>query len=122
MIKMTIGEIADRYTICKLKSERTDIDCREELSLLKCEIDQYKDINTYIEKLYTTNGSIWLLESDIRKGKEDLLGLEEVGRRAIQIRNLNAIRVQTKNDINLKYKEGFIEIKADHASQTTLQN
>lgn len=117
MIKMTIGEIADRYTICKLKLERSDVDCNAEFSLLQKEIDQYDDIISFIDYLYTINGSIWNLESDIRKGKEEILGLEEVGRRALQIRNLNSIRVQTKNEINQKYNEGFVEIKSDHASQ-----
>ena len=118
MIKMTIGEIADRYTICKLKSERTEVDCSAELSLLKQEVDQYTDIQLFIDELYKINGTIWTLESDLRKGKENILGLEEVGRRAIQIRNHNGERVRVKNEINIKYKEGFVETKVDHCSQS----
>jgi len=113
---MTIGEIADRYSICKLKSERTDLDCHEELDMLYQELSLYENIEIYIDQLYEINGSIWSLESDIRLGKEGKLGLEEVGRRAIKIRNFNGMRVQVKNTINSLYKEGFVETKSNHAS------
>jgi hypothetical protein len=117
-IPMTIGEIADRFSICKLKSERTDIDCSKELCLLEKELSHYPEISIYIDQLYEINGSIWHLESDIRLGKEGKLGLEEVGRRAIKIRNFNGMRVSTKNTINQLYNQGFFEQKSDHASQT----
>lgn len=50
------------------------------------------------------------------KGKENLLGLEEVGRRAILIRGKNKIRVGIKNEMVEKYEEGFKDIKMNHAS------
>lgn len=115
-MEISIGEIADRYSIVKLKSERTDVDCTTELSVLKNELDNIEGIYEFVEQLYKTNGDIWDLESDIRKGKEGELGLEEVGRRAIQIRNFNGIRIDIKNNINKKYNSGFFETKVDHAS------
>ena len=116
-MKMSIGDIVDRYSICKLKTERLGLDNSKELSELKSEIDLYDGINEFVDKLYDINGQIWDLESDIRKGNEDVLGLEEVGRRAIQIRGYNGIRVGYKNDINSKYNEGFVEIKMNHGSE-----
>lgn len=113
---MTIGEICDRYSICKLKKERTNIDCIEELSTLHQAIQNYDGLNIYIEQLLDINGSIWSLESDIRLGLEGSLGLEEVGRRALKIRNYNKMRVNVKNAINEIHKEGFQELKSDHAS------
>ena len=68
-----------------------------------------------IDALYEVNGAIWDLESDIRKGKEGELGLEEVGRRALKIRDLNAKRIQFKNDISERYGEDS-EVKGNHAS------
>lgn len=115
-IKTSIGEVCDRYSICLLKEERTDLDCREEISALMTVINSYKDITKYIDKLLTINGNIWNLESDIRKGKENILGLKEVGSRALQIRDLNKKRVECKNNINELFKEGFTEVKHDHAS------
>ena len=65
--------------------------------------------------LYDINGQIWDLEADIRNGKEGLLGLEEVGRRALKIRDLNAERIRLKNEI-AKEHGGFVEYKHNHAS------
>ena len=112
---MSLGEIADRYSIIKLKSERTDVDCKEEFDTLKNELNR-DEIYTYVDQLYEVNGRIWDLESDIRKGKEGELGLEEVGRRAIMIRDFNKERINIKNTINTIYKTGFIEKKINHAS------
>ena len=112
---MSLGEIADRYSIIKLKSERTDVDCKEEFDTLKNELNG-DEIYTYVDQLYEVNGRIWDLESDIRKGKEGELGLEEVGRRAIMIRDFNKERINIKNTINTIYKTGFIEKKINHAS------
>ena len=114
---MNIGEICDRYSICKLKKERTDLNCAKELNILLSAIQNYDGLDIYIEQLIDINGSIWDLESDIRKGKEGLLGIDEVGRRALKIRNYNSMRVHVKNTINDIHKEGFQEIKFDHASK-----
>lgn len=114
---MPISEIADRYSITLLKSERIEgVNLQDELNTYKQELDKYKDIQQYIDRLYIINGEIWDLESDIRKGKENLLGLEEVGRRAIIIRGKNKIRVGIKNEMVEKYEEGFKDIKMNHAS------
>ena len=116
-MKMPISEIADRYSITLLKSERIEgVNLEEELLTYRKELDKYQDIQPYLDRLYSINGEIWDLESDIRKGKENLLGLEEVGRRAILIRGKNKIRVGIKNEMVEKYEEGFKDIKMNHAS------
>lgn len=116
-LQMTIGEICDRYSICKLKKERTNINCDDEINLLLTAINCYENLEIYIEELIEINGNIWNLESDIRKGKEGELGLEEVGRRALQIRNYNGMRISVKNNINHLFNQGFQEIKSNHASK-----
>jgi len=116
-MKMPISEIADRYSIAILKKERANADNSGEISSLNNEIKNYPNIDRYIEKLIEINGKIWDLESDIRKGKEKELGLEEVGRRAIEIRGFNKIRVGYKNEMVNLYGEGFEDIKMNHASE-----
>ena len=100
---------------------KTRADNDIELKDLSEVIEDYKIINsqvieTYIDKLITINGEIWDLESDIRKGKEGELGLEEVGRRAIKIREFNKIRVGYKNIIVETFGEGYKDVKMNHAS------
>jgi chromosome segregation ATPase len=117
-MKMPISEIADRYSIVLLKHERIEnANLSKELKIYRKELDKYKkDIDSFIKRLYEINGEIWDLESDIRKGKEKLLGLEEVGRRAIHIREKNKKRISIKNEMVEKYEEGFKDIKMNHAS------
>jgi len=120
-MKMPISEILDRYSIAILKKERANANNELEINDLMGEIKNYlvKDneiISYYIENLILINGLIWDLESDIRKGNEDILGFEEVGRRAIKIREYNKIRVGYKNEVVKIYNEGYADIKINHGS------
>lgn len=114
-----ISEILDRYSIATLKKQRANADNDQELADLLEEINKYKSdvIEDFLNKLIEVNGKIWDLESDIRKGKEGELGLEEVGRRAIKIRELNKVRVGYKNQIVELFNEGYKDIKINHASE-----
>ena len=115
-MKMPISEVADRYSIALLKRERANAENQLEIDTLHEELDTYNNSLEFVIKLKEVNGKIWDLESDIRKGKELELGLEEVGRRAIAIRELNKIRVGYKNEMVKIYGEGFEDIKMNHAS------
>jgi hypothetical protein len=117
-MKISIGEMIDRYSICKLKSERGNLDNTKEMCDLLNEISTYEGTEIYLNQLYELHGKIWDLESDIRSGNENILGLEEVGRRAILLRDMNKIRIGIKNEINSKYNEGYVEIKVNHGSET----
>lgn len=120
-MKYPVSEMCDRLSILNLKSERlpqndeTEAQIKEFRQALFEDV-KHSDIAALTFELYTVNGKIWDLESDIRKGKEGDLGLEEVGRRALAIRDLNKIRIEFKNqiaDILGEHKE----IKGNHASQ-----
>ena len=109
-----MSEIVDRYTITKLKSERTSEDVAEELNAYRLEIDKCNDnkVNEYIKKLYDVNGRLWSTEGDIRSGKD--LPLEEIGRLALKVRDLNCERNGIKAEIVEKFSEGFKEIKINY--------
>lgn len=72
-----------------------------------------------VERLFIIDHRIWELEADIREGKENSLGLEEVGRRALKIRDLNKQRIGVKNEINKRFDpENFYEeYKVKHSSE-----
>ncbi len=110
---MPISEIIDRYTITKLKSERTDEDVSTELKAYKIEIDKCDtDLSKYIQSMYDINSKIWSTEGDIRKGT--LLPLDEIGRLALKVRDLNCERNAIKADIVDSFSEGFKEIKINY--------
>ena len=111
-MKMPLSEIIDRYTITLLKSQRTDEDVSEELSAYKKEIPDGDSVNTFIDRMYEINGKIWDTEGDIRRGVD--MPLEEVGRLALIVRDLNQIRNGIKGEIVDEFAEGFKEIKVNY--------
>ena len=111
-MKMPLSEIIDRYTITLLKSQRTDEDVSEELTAYKKEIPDGDSVNTFIDRMYEINGKIWDTEGDIRRGVD--MPLEEVGRLALIVRDLNQIRNGIKSEIVDEFAEGFKEIKVNY--------
>ena len=118
-MKLSIGDVIDRWTIAYLKNTRGGVDTVVEQYAYQdyCTGYNQKSVADTFKDLLQHNGDIWTLESDIRKGKEGELGLEEVGRRALQIRDHNKLRIEAKNRINSQYNEGFQEIKVKHSSE-----
>ena len=122
-MEMPLPEILDRLSILKLKIERIgEPHLQKELEEYEKTLVEFKIKGMFIDEnwindLYNLNSQIWDLESDIRKGKEGELGLEEVGRRAILIRNINNKRVAVKNKIVEKTGLGFKDVKMNHASE-----
>ena len=115
---MPLSEILDRYTITKLKSERTNEDVSDELTTYKQEIDnpdyaeRSSQIGSFINRLYKINGELWDTEKDIRKGVE--MPLEEIGKLALKVRDLNCKRNEIKAEIVDIFAEGFKEIKINY--------
>lgn len=116
---MSVGDLVDRWSIAMLKHYRANEDNHLEVWAYQDALKKNDSavIKKYFDLLSKVNGDIWNLESDIRKGKETELGLEEVGRRAIEIRNLNSIRIELKNELNQLTGSGFVEKKYNHASE-----
>ena len=117
-MKMPLSEILDRYTITKLKSERTNEDVSDELQTYKREVDNpdYSEksieIASFIDRLYGINGELWDTEKDIRKGVD--MPLEEVGRLALKVRDLNRKRNEIKAEVVDTFAEGFKEIQINY--------
>ncbi|NQZ05962.1 MAG: hypothetical protein HRT35_02265 [Algicola sp.] len=117
-MKMPLSEVIDRYTITKLKTERTDEDVSAELTayenaLNHADYQQSSDkIKPFIERLYHINGQIWDIEGGIRSGAK--LSLQEVGRLALKVRDLNCTRSAIKSEVVDMFAEGFKEIKLNY--------
>lgn len=117
-----VPEVADRYTIALLKIERLGSD-EIDMDEMRKQIDYYREglkledpeLAQLVENLYEINGEMWNAEYAIRKGQDDNLGLEEIGRRALRIRDLNRIRMKIKNDIVELTGDGFKDCKMNYA-------
>ena len=99
MYKFPVIELVDRFCIAKLKFAKLG-DNKEELDFYT---DQLKDldldlIKEDLDRLYNVHARIWELEDDFKKYTvEHKYSLEEVGRRAIHVRNILNERYVLKN-------------------------
>ena len=121
---MPICELCDRLTIAQLKLDRLPDEEIDKAGLQK-QIEYYesgineknKGLLDLLLKLHKVNGLMWDAEYAIRKGLDADLGLEEIGRRAIHIRDLNRDRVAIKNEITVLVDQPeFQDCKMNHAS------
>ena len=119
-----LPEVVDRYTIWQLKLERLD-HTQIDIDSMKDQLEYYKKgidfTNTQLIKLskdlYNVNGRIWDTEGSIRAGLDDELGYDEIGKRAVQVRDLNRVRMSIKNDITELTGEGFKDCKMNYAGE-----
>ena len=123
-----LPEVVDRYTICQLKLERLD-HTQIDVDSMKDQLEYYKKgidfTNTQLLKLskdlYNINGRIWDTEGSIRAGLDDELGYDEIGKRAVQVRDLNRVRMSIKNHITELTGEGFKDCKMNYAGEGWLK-
>jgi hypothetical protein len=121
-----LPEAIDKFSILSLKLERGHdpqqlISVRREWEFYKAVIEEYRKDNfevkdTWIKALKKINGRIWDLEATIHNEGE-LLSLEEIGRRTLEIRNINRERIESKNKIAEEIGMDFFEVKIDHLFQ-----
>jgi hypothetical protein len=117
ILQLTSGDLLDRHSILLLRIEHGEPMAEQEFALYDPEAKKLVS-NPLIAELYVhllnANRSIWDLESAIRKYQD--LTLEEVGRRALKIREWNGKRVAAKNAINIIYNQ-LPDVKISHLSE-----
>ena len=113
-----IIELVDRLAIAEIKFKRTKANEEELLWYMNeaIRIDLTEIVDEY-EDLKHIHDEIWELEAELKTGREAELSLEEIGRRAIAIRDHNNKRVKLKNAMAEKLNCPVREIKKDHLSQ-----
>ena len=113
-----IIELVDRLAIAEVKFQRTQANKEEliwyEEQALRINISE---IVAEYQALKRIHNEIWDLEAELKTGREAELELEEIGRRAIAIRDHNNKRISLKNAIAEKLACPVREIKKDHLSQ-----
>lgn len=108
-MEMNIGEFLDRTSILLHKAQKIKGDSYPEFVkyatelLLEVPEENIMELIKGFRKLYKINGEMWKLEFDIRMGREKILGYEEIGKRALKIRNLNSKRIEVQNEIIEKF-------------------
>jgi len=113
-----IIELVDRLAIAEVKFKRTKANEEELIWYINqaMRIDLTVIVNEY-EDLKRIHNEIWELESELKTGRESELSLDELGRRAIAIRDHNNKRVALKNIMAERLNCPVREIKKDHLSE-----
>jgi len=111
--KFPIIELVDRYTIAQVKYNRTAGANKAELEFYEQQMSNIDKILIYdeLQALKILHDKIWSLEDDFKKCRIDGTDLAEVGRRALEIRDYNNMRVTFKNTIAEKLGDPVREIK-----------
>ena len=113
MFKFPIIELVDRYCIAKLKFNKL-ANNKEELEFYT---EQLKSIDlsaieNELQLLYDVHARVWDLEDDFKKYRvEKMYNLEEVGRRALHVRDIMEERYYLKNVIAEKLNDSIRERK-----------
>ena len=119
-MKFPVIEIVDRYTIAVVKHKKTNGANQEELDFY---LEQMKEANINpsdikVIELIEHHSYVWSLEDDFKKAKIDSLPLEEIGRRALYIRDIGYRRVDLKNALAESVGDSVREIKQDHVTNS----
>ncbi len=119
-MKFPVIEIVDRYTIAVVKHEKTNGANQEELDFY---LEQMEEANinpsdVKVIELIEHHSYVWSLEDDFKKAKIDALPLEEIGRRALYIRDIGYRRVDLKNALAEMVDDPVREIKQDHVTNS----
>lgn len=101
MYKFPVIELVDRYCIAKLKYNKIGTN-KEEYDFY---LDQIKElpldlIAIQLERLYEVHRQVWEVEDEFKKKKVDTkYELEEIGRRALYVRDIMEERYHLKNEM-----------------------
>ena len=111
-----IIELYDRLAIAEVKWEKTRAN-QEELAWYQQHCSVGQNVRELYENLKDIHRQIWSLEAELKSGREQELSLEEIGRRAISIRDWNNKRISIKNKIAELLDCKVRELKKDHLSE-----
>lgn len=106
-------ELVDRYCIAIVKSGKTNNANAEEVDFYSKQMNEtgISESHPLIVQLIQHHEYVWSLEDDFKKCKIDNLPLEEIGRRALHIRDVGFKRMELKNALAELYNDPVREVK-----------
>lgn len=114
---LPVLELIDRLCIARVKYARTKGANQIELDWYEEKLSQLPasaELDEAIQAMTDIHHAIWDLEWQLKSGVEQMLSLQEIGRRAIAIRDFNNRRIAYKNSVARILAHPVTEIKQDH--------
>ena len=113
---LPVLELIDRLCIARVKHARTNGANQVELDWYEeryRQLPRSPELDADIQAMTDIHHAIWDLEWQLKSGVEQMLSLQEIGRRAIAIRDFNNKRIAYKNSIATILGHPVKEIKQD---------
>ena len=115
-IKVSIGEVVDKYTILEIKLDHArDIkqirNIIREYDYLKSKVDKLQISSKLVEALKVVNMTMWEIEDEIRKMEADKDFSDKFVQLARAVYKNNDQRSKIKKKINEQYGSEFVEEK-----------
>jgi hypothetical protein len=120
---LPVLELIDRLCIARVKHARTQGANQVELDWYEDkyrQLSQSAELDQVIQAMTDIHHAIWDLEWQLKSGVEQMLSLQEIGRRAIAIRDFNNQRIAYKNSVASILNHAVKEIKQDHLADGTV--
>jgi hypothetical protein len=122
---LPVLELIDRLCIARVKHARTQGANQTELAWYEQrfqQLPQSAELDDAIQSMTDIHHAIWDLEWQLKSGVEQMLSLQEIGRRAIAIRDHNNKRIAYKNTVARILGHPVTEIKQDHLADGTVDD
>lgn len=116
MFQLALIELVDRYCIAKVKFSKLGNN-QEEVDFYTKQMQKFgmDEIEQDLKELIDIHARIWEMEDDFKKCVVELkYPMDEIGRRAIKIRDINIDRYAIKNKIAEKLNDPIRERKRYH--------
>ena len=120
---LPVLELIDRLCIARVKHARTQGANQVERDWYEhklAQLPQSTELDETIQAMTDIHHAIWDLEWQLKSGVEQMLSLQEIGRRAIAIRDFNNRRIAYKNSVAGILGHPVTEIKQDHLADGTV--
>jgi hypothetical protein len=120
---LPVLELIDRLCIARVKHARTQGANQVELDWYEQrfrQLPQSAELDEAVQAMTDIHHAIWDLEWQLKSGVEQMLSLQEIGRRAIAIRDFNNRRIAYKNTVARILNHPVLEIKQDHLADGTV--
>ena len=120
---LPVLELIDRLCIARVKHARTQGANQVERDWYEnkfSQLPQSTELDEAIQAMTDIHHAIWDLEWQLKSGVEQMLSLQEIGRRAITIRDFNNKRIAYKNSVAHILGHPVKEIKQDHLADGTV--
>ena len=120
---LPVLELIDRLCIARVKHARTQGANQVERDWYEDkfrQLPQSTELDEAIQAMTDIHHAIWDLEWQLKSSVEQMLSLQEIGRRAIAIRDFNNKRIAYKNSVANILGHPVTEIKQDHLADGTV--